>query len=153
MKKILFALGLILSLNIYCFANDGDLKIEIKLKYPQDIASMHLSVGLNNSTSFQFQGEFIKKIPLSEMTRSLKIEYKKLKTDTEKQQFKDSIYLKLLDSMIITIFAQNQNINSFIDGKIYLNNKIIAQDNSTLDFGAINLNVDVAKYIIELLDK
>lgn len=153
MKKLFFILGLILSCSIYCFASDGNLKIEIKLKYPQDIASIHLSIGLNNSTSFQFQGELIKEISMSEQIKSLKTEYKKLKTDSEKQQFKSSAYSQLFDSMMVTIFAQNQNINSFIDGKIYFNNKIVSQDNSTLDYGAINLNADISKYIIELLDK
>lgn len=133
---------------------NGDLVISVKTNGTMGAITITSN---NNTNSFNFYDKYIKitkKTFFKSMLDSIKIQYTKLKTSKEKEIFKNTMYLQLLSEIgSVVIVAQNQSSYSGIIGVVYFNGEIKSQSSSNLDYGVITLNVDIAKYIIESLDK
>lgn len=132
----------------------GDLVIIIKTKYDFDYVNINMSMG-NDSVSIQTENHFIKIFPkdiFTEMLHPALNEYKKLKSKQEKELFKYKLYTKLMPTVLVSIVAQNQTQDSSIEGVIYFYGERISYDSSNVNYGVINLNADIAKYMIESLD-
>lgn len=134
---------------------NGDLVIIIQTKYDFDYVNINMSMG-NDSVAIQVKNHFVKIFPkeiFTEMLQPALNDYKKLKTKQEKELFKYKFYTKLMPNVFVSIIAQNQTQDSTIEGAIYFYGERISHDFSNINYGVIKLNADIAKYMIETLDK